>query len=303
MTSANGAVLRSLLDRDARLIVLALILLLAAAIMPPIKLPRSTYDYIVVFDISQSMGVEDYELDGAPASRLDYARAAARSALRDLPCGSRVGWGVFAEYRTLLLLSPVEVCGNYNDLVASLENVDGRMRWANASEIAKGVYWSLRAAKDTGGNPSILFLTDGQEAPPLDPTNPPQMFDDLKPGEITGWLMGAGGDTPQRIPKIGDNGKRVGYWRPYEVLQRFGGGTSDDPNARPREHLSSLREGHLKDLAHQVGLDYTRLSRPTSISAAMQDSRFAHRSLVPTDLFWLPAVAALGILAFRFRPL
>src|SRR5262245_55001963 len=173
-------------DVDSLLIVLAAVLLLASALLPPLSLPRSTYDYIVVFDISQSMGVDDYELDGAPVSRLDFARAAARKALHDLPCGSRVGWAVFAEYRTLLLHSPVEVCDNYNDLLASLDNIDGRMRWGNASEITKGVFWSMRVAKQAGGAPTLLFLTDGQEAPPIDPSQPPALFDDVKRGEVAG---------------------------------------------------------------------------------------------------------------------
>ena len=293
---------RLLLDKDSRLIVVALALLVLATFIPQIRLPRSTYDYIVIFDISQSMGVEDYELDGAPASRLDYARAAARKALRDLPCGSRVGWGVFAEYRTLLLLAPVEVCGNYNDLLASLDNIDGRMRWANASEITKGVFWSMRAAKEVGGNPSLLFLTDGQEAPPLDPSNPLQMFDDLKPGEVTGWLMGTGGDAPRRIPRIDDNGKRIGYWHAWDVLQRFGGAPSDDAGAQPREHLSSLREAHLKDLAQHVGMDYARLNSLDSVSKALRDSGFAHRTPAPTDVFWVPAALALILLVIRFWP-
>ena len=102
--------------------------------------------------------------------------------MRELPCGSRVGWGAFAEYRTILLLAPVEVCANYNDLLASLDRIDGQMRWANASEIRKGVYWAMRASKEVGGKPDILFLTDGQEAPPEVGAGLP-LFDDLKRGE------------------------------------------------------------------------------------------------------------------------
>jgi mxaL protein len=108
---------------------LATLLLIAALLLPPFNVPRSSFDYIVVFDISQSMNVEDYALDGKPVSRLVYAREAARRALRNLPCGSRVGWAAFAEYRTLMLLAPVEVCRNYDDLLASLANIDGGMRW------------------------------------------------------------------------------------------------------------------------------------------------------------------------------
>ncbi|MFL6574711.1 MAG: MxaL protein, partial [Burkholderiales bacterium] len=80
-------------DKHSRAITLALALLLLAWAMPTINRSRATYDYLVVFDITQSMNVVDYELGEAPASRLSYAREATRHALRDLPCGSRVGWG------------------------------------------------------------------------------------------------------------------------------------------------------------------------------------------------------------------
>jgi mxaL protein len=291
-----------LFDADAQLVALAGVLLIASAVLPPLGLPRKTFDYIVIFDISQSMGVEDYDLNGAPISRLDIARAGARKALRELPCGSRVGWGVFAEYRTLLLLSPVEVCENYNDLLAALDNVDGRMRWGNSSEITKGIFWSMRTVKEAGGSPTLLFLTDGQEAPPLDPTNLPEMFEDLKRGEAPGWLVGVGGDTPRRIPKVDEDGRRIGYWQWYEVLQRFGG-TPGEPDARPREHLSQLREAHLRDLAQKVGLDYARLIDQQSISTLMHEPRFARRTRQPTDVGWIAAALALLLLAIRFRPM
>jgi len=113
---------------------MAMLLLLVAMFLPPIPIRRAAYDTIVVFDITQSMNVEDYEMDGRRVSRLTFARDAVRRVLRDLPCGSRVGWAVFAEYRTLILLAPIEVCGNYGDLLASLDRIDGRMRWGNALE-------------------------------------------------------------------------------------------------------------------------------------------------------------------------
>lgn len=68
------------------------------------------------------------------------------------------------------------------------------------------------------------------------------------------------------------------------------------------EHLSSLRESHLQSLAQQVGFDYARLERPSSIRRAMKDRRFSRRTLVPTDLSWLPAMAALILLVLRFPP-
>jgi mxaL protein len=292
-------------SRDWHALASALLFLLLALFMPPIPLEHNAYDCIVIFDITQSMDVEDYELHGAPASRLAYAREAARRALRELPCGSRVGWGAFAGYRTLLLLAPVEVCGNYGDLLSSLAKVDGSMRWENASEITKGVYWSMRAAKDLGSNPGIIFVTDGQEAPPLDPTNVLPMFDDLKAGQVHGVLMGAGGELPMPIPRTDDEGNRQGYWRADEVIQP-GEAIPDlrtpGSNTPGTEHLSALHQHHLEEIAQQVGFSHTRLSDLDSIAQAMLDKRFARRHTAATDLYWIPALVALLLLAVRFAP-
>lgn len=295
--------LRLVVDKDSRAIVLALLLLLVALVMPPIDLPRDTYDYILVFDISQSMNVEDYELDGAPVSRLAFAHEAARRVVLDLPCGSRVGWAAFTGYRTMPLLAPVEVCAYYNDLLASLAQIDARMRWSNASEITKGVYWSVLAAQETNlssnAHPDVVFISDGQEAPLLDPAYPPRVLDDLQKDSIRGWLIGAGSDAPSPIPRIDEEGHRQGYWGADEVIQPSAFGNTSAP---PIEHLSALREPHLRALADQLGFNYARLAGPESLSKVLQDRRFARRRPTPTDLFWLPASIAVLLLAMRFRP-
>ncbi|MEJ1962585.1 MAG: hypothetical protein WDO56_13985 [Gammaproteobacteria bacterium] len=208
-----------LLGSGSLVLLAALLLFVVALFTPQLKLAHDTYDYIVIFDITQSMDVEDYEVGGVPVSRLGYARSAVREVLRDLPCGSRVGWGAFAEYRSLLLLSPVEVCANYNDLIASLDKIDGRMRWANASEVGRGVYWSVRVALNTESKPDVVFISDGQEAPPLDPAAPVSMPDDVQPGQVRGWVVGAGSETPSPIPKTDEDDRRVGYWQAHDVVQ------------------------------------------------------------------------------------
>jgi mxaL protein len=175
------------------------------------------------------------------------------------------------------------------------------MRWSNASEIAKGVFWSMRAARDTENGLNVLFLTDGQEAPPIDSARPLALFDDLKPGEVRGWLMGVGGDTLRPIPRTDEEGRAIGYWRSFEVMQsNF---ASSNRSAHDgTEHLSALRETYLKGLARQVGFDYARLSGLDSIGSALRDQRFAQRRPVPTQLGWLPILAALVLLALHFRP-
>lgn len=283
---------------ESRILWIVLPLLLLALFAPRVKLPHDAFEYVVFFDITQSMDVQDYEIGGVPVSRLDYARHSVRRALRDLPCGSRVGWGAFAEYRSLLLLSPVEVCSNYNDLLASLDNINGRMRWANASEIGKGVYWSARTALAEGSKPNVIFISDGQEAPPLLPGQGFSMPDDVQPGQVRGWIIGAGGDTPQRIPRSDAEGRRVGYWGANDVIQLR---SPDGRGILGAEHLSALREPHLKALAERVGYSYARMTEPDSIVSAMKDSRFVRRESAHVDLYWIPALLALALLAWRYR--
>jgi mxaL protein len=276
---------------------LAFLLLLVAIFMPLFDVPRATYDYLVVFDITQSMNVEDYDLDGVPVSRLTFAREAVRRTLHELPCGSRVGWGVFAEYRTLVLLAPIEVCSNYNDLLASLDRIDGRMRWGNASEISKGLFWAMRGARDVGGHPRVLFLTDGQEAPPVDGDGL-AMFDDLKRGDIGGWLIGVGGYTPRPIPRTDADGRPIGFWHADEVVQRDI--KTGHATIASHEHLSEVREPYLRTLAREVDFEYLHMSRLESVREAMLHPRFAEQRRAPTDFAWVAAVAALVTLVFGF---
>ncbi len=295
--SASGAFS---LDRSSRAAFVALVLLISAVFMPRFNTSRATYDYVVVFDITQSMNVQDYELGGSPVSRLDFAREAVRRSLRELPCGSRVGWGVFAEYRTLMLLAPVEVCDNYSDLLASLDKIDGRMRWGNASEISKGVFWAMRGARDVGDHPKVLFLTDGQEAPPVEGEGL-AMFDDLKRGDIAGRLIGVGGYLPRPIPRTDADGRPMGYWHADEVIQRHS--PSGAVPAESHEHLSEVREPYLRKLAREVGFEYLHLTSLDSIREAMLSPGFAERKPVPSDFGWIPGALALLTLVLGFvRP-
>jgi len=276
---------------------LAAVLLAVALLLPPLAVPRRTVDAIVVLDITQSMDVEDRSLDGVPVSRLAFAQAAARRALRELPCGSRIGWGAFTEYRTLLLMAPIEVCGNYADLLATLAQVDGRVRWGDASEVSKGVFWALRAARDVGGDPAVVFVTDGQESPPIDGARF-AMFEDLKAGQVRGWLVGVGGPVPRPIPRSDAQGVRVGYWRAEDVIQR--NARAGEP--RSHEELSSLHETHLRDLAAKTGLAYATLDEVSGLEALLRDTRLARWGRVPTELGWLPAALAGLLLVVHFRP-
>jgi mxaL protein len=290
--------MRGLATRHNLPIAVAALLIAAAVGLPPLTLQRPTYQYLVAFDITQSMEVADQSLGGAEVSRIALARAAAREALHRLPCGSKIGWAVFADYRVMPLLLPVEVCSNYEGLLAALDQIDGRMRWANASNVGKGASWVVRTARTLDPNTRVVFFTDGQESPPLRAAGDTPPIQDITPGEVGGWLIGVGGDAPARIPRTDRDGNAVGYWEAADVVQRFGPGTPGTAH----EHLSELREPHLQALGKLMGLGYQRLTTPESLSAALLDPALAQPEPVATDLRWVPALLALLMLALRFVP-
>ncbi len=282
--------------RPQALLLAALTLLAASVLLPPVTLERPTWRYLVVFDITQSMDVEDQSVDGQAASRLAAAREAARLALVALPCGSSIGWAVFTGYRVMPLSLPLEVCRHHEPLLASLERIDGRMRWADASNVGKGVTWAIRSARSIDAATRVVFLSDGHEAPPLRENEQPPA-QDIEPGEVPGWVVGVGGELPTPIPRSDREGRRLGDWQAADVVQGYGGSSG-----RGTEHLSALHEAHLRELAGRLGLQYRRLDAPAALRDAMRDAGYAGAAPVATDLRWVPALAALGLLAWAFRP-
>ncbi|HEX7933319.1 MAG TPA: MxaL protein [Paraburkholderia sp.] len=278
----------------------ALVLLVAALALPPVALPRNTSSYIVTFDITQSMNVEDVVLNGTPVSRLGFARAAMHDALGQLPCGSKIGWSAFTGQRSSLLLSPVEVCANYDALLSSLDRIDGHMRWTNYSRIAEGgVYSAVRVAQNAGDGTAVVFITDGQEAPPLLPSD--ALKQDINQAHVKGWLVGVGGDQPAPIPRTDANGNRVGYWQRDEVVQ-VPPMHASATHAQSHEELSALQGHYLMSVGEQIGFGYRRLADAASLRDAMLDARLARREKVPTDVRWCPALLALLLLVARFMP-
>ncbi len=269
----------------------AIVLLGLATWMPPIVLPRATHSFLVVIDITQSMGVTDMRWQGHSVTRLDFAKATLRQTLRRLPCGSFVGWAAFADYRTMPLLEPLEVCEHFDALMASLDGIDPRMRWANASHVAKGLYWALRSARAFDESIVTVFVSDGHEAPPVAVGDSGSLVLE-KP--MTGLVVGVGQARPSPIPRSDDEGRVLAFWQADEVVQR-----TDVPAGSSHEELSGLAEAHLRALAERHALDYLRLVDADGLLHAMRGMPNAKLTPQPTDWRWLPAVAALVLLIWR----
>ncbi len=291
---------------------LAAALLLAATFSRPLwPLDRPRFEHVVVLDVTQSMNVLDEVWDGRTVSRLDAAKSALRREVESLPCGSKIGWAIFTEYRAYLLFTPVEVCAHRAELRDALGRIDSRMAWSGNSEVAKGLHSALGIARQLPGVPSVVFVTDGHEAPPLDPNQRPPL--ESKPGEVAGVIVGVGAAKPSPIPKSDALGRPLGFWAADDVAQisphqpnRDLNGRDEVPAAalgatRGSEHLSSLREGYLRLLAGENGLSFTRL-REDELKAALRAPALARPVRTRVDLRNALAVLALLLLLLQWLP-
>jgi mxaL protein len=304
---------------------LAGLLLLVSLGNPSLNLPRSTYNFMFVLDITGSMNVTDAGPPEARQRRLAFARQLVRMALEEAPCGSKAGLAVFTEHRTFPLFAPVEVCENHLVISTMIDEIDGRMAWADLSEVAKGLYSGIDAVMTlatmdgeggAAGDTRLVFMTDGHEAPPVHPTLRPRFRG--RAGEAGGLIAGIGGSEPLPIPYLDENDQVIGYWAQDEVLQvdrhslgrpstqgaeamaGIDGSDLKERIARGTEHLSSLRESYLQQLAAETGLDYLRATTDDIFTRTLLDSRYANRQPVETNVAWIPAALSLLCLVYLF---
>jgi len=301
-------------------LLLAIAALLVGFLRPRMPATATEHDLLFVIDVTQSMEVADMRRGELPITRLAAAHAAIERALRELPCGSRIGFGMFTEYRSFLLLRPVELCENQRELIAMLGRIDSGMAWSGNSEVAKGLYSGLKTARALPDKPALVFVTDGHEAPPVNPRFRPD--EDGAARAVPGLIVGVGGDTPTRIPKIDPEGRAYGYWAADEVLQvdprslGRGGSVSGEQmvedgsqRASPMlgatpglEHMSTLREPYLQLLASETGLKYYRLVEPDGLVRALADPELARPVATRADLRWLFGLLALAALVAVYLP-
>jgi mxaL protein len=318
MSATPGLLSRSLaslrLRKDALITLLAALLLAGALLSPGVPVTRPQVDAVAVIDITQSMNVPDQTLGGKPVSRLSFAKAKLDRMLTELPCGSRLGWAIFTEYRSFLLLAPLEVCEHQRELRATLQGIDGRMAWAGASEVAKGLNSGMEMVQALEDRPAVVFLTDGQESPPVNPSYRPSFT--VARGAVKGLVVGVGGDVALPIPKLDPEGRPQGEWSASDVLQvdpyslgRGGSVTGEQlvdaqeaktqpmPGATPgSEHLSALREEYLRLLSGETGLAYLRLENDKGLAAALSAPRMTRDTATTLDLRpWLGSGALLCV--------
>lgn len=126
-------------------------------------------------------------------------------------------------------------------------------------------------------------------------------------------ILGVGGLQPVPIPKFNAKGEAAGFYSAEDVPHRSSFGESNlnpeeiegyDARNAPfgreaatgSEHLASLREPYLQQLATETGLRYHRLTDTEALNEALQTPEFAVQKPVDADVRWKAAVAALALL-------
>ncbi len=302
------------------------VLLFLAVVLPPLPFPSEQYNYFFVIDITRSMNVQDYETDTKiPLSRLEKVKKDALKTIQRLPCGSKVALGIFTERMPTLIHGSIEVCEGYTALSESIEHLDWRMAWVADSHIILALYNSLKLARTVGLDESTLvFFTDGHEAPPMNMNYAPSFTDvqtealgeALQP--IKGIIIGTGQHNLSRIPKYDEEGNQIGFYTAEDVPHRSTFGQPLDPSkvegyvprnapwgkqtVQGNEHLSSVKERHLKAMAQKAGLEYHHLQSEAELYTALTQDEFSHVHVQLTDLRYIPAYLALLLLVLVFMP-
>lgn len=298
-------------SRDPRTLLLfaAVLLMVVSMWLPSIPMTRNGVNVLVVVDITGSMNTRDYLADGRPLSRLDLAKIQLKEMLGKLPCSSRVALALFSERVAFLLFEPIEVCRNYGAVAGAIDAIDWREAWEGDSRIASGLFNAVDMAKEL--NTDLLFVTDGQEAPPLPFSGGPRF--EGKVGEVRGLILGAGGYALSPIPKFDDRGREIGYWGVDDVPhENHSGPPPPDAESRPgynarnapfgsavpkgTEHLSSVREPYLRTLASQTGLTYAHMEQASGIASVLERAATPRSTRSAADLRWICGVLALSAL-------
>lgn len=288
----------------------ALPALLLAMLNPEIRLPHDIHNFVFVVDITQSMNVRDMSLNGTAASRLEYARHLLGKSIAGLPCGTKISVALFANAEVVPLFTPIEVCANYGVLQDTLAHLDWRQAWHGSSRLRFGLQAASSSLITLKEPAQIVFLTDGDEAPPLNSINKIELTG-LQGSN--GWLLvGVGSDRPAPIPKFNARNQIMGYWsvhglnyQPSQIVDEESLGKRDDSIATSPEeyYLSALNDGYLKELAVDIGASYVRGDRPENLLAAMKNLPAAGHDDSPVSIGWLFALLAGIFVMFEHLPM
>lgn len=267
-------------------LVLAILVTASTFISPSAELPRRVIDVVFIVDITQSMNARDYRHQGKSIDRLQAAKQAIQYTLKQLPCGSKVGIGIFAAKDALLLFNPIESCEHYSLLNQVVSRLSWRMAWAGDSNIQRGLYSALGQIAQLKDTPNLVFFTDGEQtireqyAAPLE----------KRAGKVNGLIVGVGGNQPVRIPKYNKDNQLTSYWKSKDVRHK---NPLHTKKADDEDYLSQLDENSLREYAAIAKLNMLRLENQQQLTQTLLTDQYTKTRIQTSDIRWILAFAAL----------
>jgi len=286
-------------------------LLLLALIKPQIQLKQAVHNYLLVADVSQSMNAVDAKLDNKLVSRMAHTQHLMKRIVETSACGTYISIGVFASDNVALLITPLEVCANYDEIADAIEHLEWRMAWKGNSRIS----FAVRAAANTLDSLNIpaqmLFFTDGDEAPRVNVT----IKQDLSGVQIgkNFVFVGVGGSDSVAVPRFNAANKMVGYWPMTDnnnagaVGVTYADPSLDDPDppvasADYDRFLSKLEDGYLKSLATEIKAKYIAGENTPEFYDFVQQQQPAASFITAYSIRWLYLVFAGLLMLAAYIP-
>lgn len=296
---------------ETALYLAASIFLLLAIIKPQIQLKQEVHNYLLVADISQSMNAEDVKLNNQNVSRIAYTRHLMKKIVETSPCGTYISVGIFASDNVALLITPLEVCTNYDVITDSIEHLEWRMAWKGNSRLSFGVRAAANTFDSLNVPAQMLFFTDGDEAPRVNVT----IKQDLSGIQIgkNFVFVGVGGHAKVAVPRYNAANKRVGFWPISEnnnagaVGVTYADSSLDDPDpsvatAEYDRFLSQLEDDYLKSLAGEIKAKYIEGQNTPAFYEFVQQQKPAASFVTAYSIRWLYLVLAVILVLSTFIP-
>jgi mxaL protein len=297
---------------ESLLLIVVALLLLLAIYKPQIQLKQDVHNYLLIADVSQSMNAQDVKLNNKVISRMDYTKHLMKRVVETSSCGTYISLGVFAAENVGLLLTPLEVCANYDVITDSIDHLEWRMAWRGNSRLTFGIK-SAESMFDYLNIPAtMLFFTDGDEAPKVNAINKL----DLSGVQIGKNLLfiGVGGHQPVPIPRYNSSNKWVGYWSSDTkensagaVGDTYSDTSKDEPDpivayAEFDRYLSQLDSEYLKQISAEIKGSYIEGQDTEEFYTYVQSQKPSASFVTAYSLKWLYLILAILMLLLIYTP-
>ncbi len=236
------------------------------------------HNMIFTIDVSGSMRILDYAVDGAAVSRLDMLKRELAGFLAQAP-RLRAGVVVFADdvMTWVPLTTDLALAAQ---MIAEIDNSLAGERTALGDAMALSIR-RMQAVTEADASRVLVLLTDGvPTAGSIDPESAAEL---ARSAGIRIYSIGLGSDTPAPFP-LGRSGEQT---------------IADIP----------LDEALLRNLAARTDGEYYRIVEASDLLQVLNDIEKLEQSRLPAraeirEWYWLPALAGLAllVLADRRRP-